>query len=295
MTIISNHWHGKNDLKSSIWTVLALPLITLIVVHRFIINEWVARDWVPAIPAAGILFVLYVGLLCWQLVGIRRSSRRELAAYGSTTDTYYVYGIVCVAILFIVVNLLDVLTNQNTHGQPQPFSHTGLDPIAPSFDIRSHNNDSSSVTVQGLFGVAATRQLTAYLDEHPDVHTLVLHSAGGNIFEARGVGRLIRKRRLSTHVDRLCVSACTLAFVSGLSRTASAQAVFGFHAYRIDSESQLAWLDTEKQQQMDRQQFEASGVSPEFLNQLYSADANSLWYPSHEEMQAAGFLTANRY
>lgn len=291
MEYVKDHWLGRHSITVSIWLNLVFPFATLLLIHRLVLNELVARSYLPAIPTTVVLLVLYSVLLLWQLVGIHRSSHRERLTYGSTTDVYIVYALVFVLVLFIVVNLLDVLTNENSHGKPKHMAATGLPPIEPAFTILPSSDVNGRVQVTGLFGIAATRQLSEYLNKHTDIISIELSSDGGSVFEARGVGRLIKKHGLSTHVSTTCLSACTLAFVHGTKRSAVQGATFGFHSYRVDADFPVMGLDVDQQQQLDRQLFIDNGVSIKFVNNLYKAAADRLWYPSLQELLESNFLT----
>jgi hypothetical protein len=63
------------------------------------------------------------------------------------------------------------------------------------------------------------------------VKTVVLNSPGGSVGDALAMGKLIRRKKLSTEVEpgKYCASSCPLVFVGGIERRAGANASIGVH------------------------------------------------------------------
>lgn len=182
------------------------------------------------------------------------------------------------------------MTSENSFGVPSPFAHTGLEPIPESLLIELDPADASRLIVTGVFGIAATQQLERSLQDLPGVKTVVLNSEGGNVFEARGVAKLISDQRLFTHVDGRCFSACTLAYVSGVKRTAAANASFGFHSYRLDTERPNVFINLTEQIEKDKQFLTKQGIDKTLIQMIYEVDSAELWKPSLAMLEAAGFV-----
>jgi hypothetical protein len=58
---------------------------------------------------------------------------------------------------------------------------------------------------------------------------LIINSPGGNVYEARKIGRYLRANGLSVAVDKLCSSACVDVLAGGVSRYITPGARIGLH------------------------------------------------------------------
>ena len=83
---------------------------------------------------------------------------------------------------------------------------------------------------------------------------------------------------------RGCFSACSTAFIAGRKRYLVEGANLGFHAYGVSSVSLRALVDIQHEQQKDQRIYEQQGVSRDFLDRLFSADHDSMWYPEIDEL-----------
>lgn len=71
-------------------------------------------------------------------------------------------------------------------------------------------------------------------DPERKLRRIELNSTGGNIAEMEKVAEMIRERGMTTHVrgDSVCMSACTMLYQAGATRTAEKAAVFLYHTVR---------------------------------------------------------------
>ncbi len=115
-----------------------------------------------------------------------------------------------------------------------------------------------------------------------------LESNGGSVGAARAMAALIRVRGLSTEVSGRCASACTIVFFAGRERRLVGAGVLGFHSYSSAQSTPQAVLKTED---WDRRTFLAGGVKPAFVEHIFSVPPAQMWFPTLEEVTAAGFAT----
>jgi len=98
---------------------------------------------------------------------------------------------------------------------------------------RSYNviasKDGKSLHLAGDILSGMAKQLKRALKENPDAETLVLSSDGGLIIEGLAIGNLVAKNGLNTHIETVCASACTLAFLKGKTRSITKFGLLGFH------------------------------------------------------------------
>ena len=99
----------------------------------------------------------------------------------------------------------------------------------PPFNL-TVSDDGTTLSVigdvkPGLFDAIARR-----LAIHSSISNLEIQSLGGLTYEAIKIGRLLRKRKISTVVSGNCYSGCALIFLGGVRRIVPAPYwVLGFH------------------------------------------------------------------
>ncbi|MGC5779311.1 hypothetical protein [Methylobacterium sp. NFXW15] len=135
-------------------------------------------------------------------------------------------------------------------------------------------------------GVAV--RVAALLSSHPEVQSLHLDSDGGLVEEAIDIGRLVRKRHLSTHVADACASACTLIFLQGRRRTLGPEGRLGFHApYEIGPDGRKLAVDPAP----ERAAYQAAGLPRAFVERVMRVAPADIWIPDPGQLRAAGILT----
>jgi len=142
----------------------------------------------------------------------------------------------------------------------------------------------SLIHLRGELEAGITRAVAKLLDKNPQARGIILDSGGGQIHEGRGLARVIRERGLATYTLRECASACTTAFLAGRERILGRAAKLGFHQYR--SHTVLPAFDTAEEQAKDRTLFEAQGIAPEFLDNIFAAGPDEMWWPTVDELRA---------
>ena len=96
--------------------------------------------------------------------------------------------------------------------------------------------DTTLVYLDGTIDPGAPDRLSAALDGMRGKIAVWLNSPGGNLFAGMQLGRIIRKHGASTHIIDArtlrpgeCYSACSLAFLGGVSRFNDNGARYGVH------------------------------------------------------------------
>jgi hypothetical protein len=138
------------------------------------------------------------------------------------------------------------------------------------------------VSGEVTFGLAD--RLQEELDAHPNVSRIRLESVGGDIGEASRAAEIISARELDTVVSRKCVSACTIMFVAGKRRTVEKDAKLGFHAARSPDPTAGAKGSV-------RRALSPYGIPKAFLSKVEATEPKAMWYPTREELLAAGVLS----
>ncbi|MCA0245848.1 MAG: hypothetical protein LCH93_04440, partial [Proteobacteria bacterium] len=123
------------------------------------------------------------------------------------------------------------------------------------------SNDGTTLLVDGAYGVGSADLVRRALDSNPRVRRVVLAGPGGRIGPAFEINRMIRERKLATHVESGCASACTIAFLGGTDRSISPTGRLGFHQGSFPG---LGANDMFESNRDMRRFLVASGVTPAF-------------------------------
>jgi hypothetical protein len=142
--------------------------------------------------------------------------------------------------------------------------------------------DGAEAEVAGGFKYGLARDAAALFEGAPNLRVVHLNSAGGRLGEAAKLARLIKARGLSTYSADLCASACTVAYAAGRERYLRAGARLGFHrGIFAGSENAPA----------TRQLLLEAGISPAFVERAVAQPAESVWYPTDQELLAGKVVT----
>ncbi len=164
-------------------------------------------------------------------------------------------------------------------GELPPVGIAGLREAAPA--------QATVLLFKGGFGWGATEAVEAALDAAPHVRLVAFDSPGGRPYVADGIAKLIWGRHLDTYAERLCASACTVAFAAGLVRSAGPAARFGFHRAEVPALTDMANIVIAR---LERQWFVRGRVSLSFGNRALHAPNEKPYYPPLDELMAAGYL-----
>ena len=151
----------------------------------------------------------------------------------------------------------------------------------------------------------------ALLKQNPGITTLVLNSSGGSVWAGTEMGRIALDFELNTVVDGQCSSSCVMMFLAGGSRSMERGSKIGFHSrswsprsvetyyekWREDENWETpfdfaSWVykDTRKEVYDDLIYILSRGVDPTFAIKSH-APRKEMWYPTRQELVAAGVLT----
>jgi hypothetical protein len=155
------------------------------------------------------------------------------------------------------------------------------------------------------------RALKWSLRKHTAVTELHLNSSGGSVHAGAEMAEIVMKYRLDTYVEGECTSACVDVFLAGNRRQIARGAKIGFHQrswaaqavqryYRNYRESNDwdtpfefgSWIyaDTQAEVHAHLVYMISRGVEPGFVVSTLKAKSSEIWYPSQEELAAAGVL-----
>lgn len=169
---------------------------------------------------------------------------------------------------------------------PDPLPAAPSDGLVPASLTLAE--DGRTVRLEGDLDEGVAERLAGLLAGHPGVRTLSLASEGGYVDAAEEIGAIVASRGLATYVSRLCVSACTLAFVRGRERLAARGARLGFHApYVSDASGGERQVDASE----ELRSYAAAGIDPDFAAEALAVAPSELWFPGPERLAAARVVT----
>lgn len=268
------HWQGRQGwLRTAAINLLALRLLL---------------EALPALPrgSAGTgLLALYLGaslaLLTWQLVGAWRRAERGLRDTGDMYPALALHGAGLVVLTLALLQATDRIADHFARPTERAAPAAALLPVSGNGQV---------IAAEGEIGFAMNTALRETIAASPRARTVLLDSAGGNIFAARAMAREIARAGLATRVEGRCFSACILVFAAGAPRRLGATGVLGFHGYAFDSAMRVQTLDVAREEARDRAWLAARGVAPDFLDRVFATPPTELWRPSRAELLAAGVI-----
>ena len=274
----ARHWRGELSLPLSYWVngTLCGVLSGLFIAGLgvLIYREGEARPLVWLISLTTVWFLIVV-LAIWQVVGIWRSAthyqQNGRRFWGGVAKALMVLGGLQVVFSFFTVatpqiaGIFEIVTG-DSHVGPHQFR------VLAAGEMLEF---SGGIT----FGVA--KEMEGFLNAMTNVKTVRLNSLGGRLLEAQKMSDLIKARRLSTLVERDCLSACTIVFLGGTDRAVLSNARLGFHqpAFRgMTASDRLIAIANEERR------LQGFGLSRAFAERANHAEPSGMWFPDKNEL-----------
>jgi hypothetical protein len=282
---IVRHWRGELTLAQAYWGVgVLLGLVVVGLSHVF--GAWASRANLSPV-SSGIAMASFLVFLCvvaiWQLAGIWRAAGNHIRSTGRK-------GWARVARVAVVIGALRATFDFSTVVGPMLSESlmlaTGRETI-PAYRLRLLRGNTEVELAGGMpFGTAdAVRRM---LDAAPGVQVLHLNSTGGRVSEGYQIYQIIRDRNLATYTATDCVSACTIAFLGGSQRYLSTKAKLGFHSLSFGGVDQSRLPDINADL---RAMLAKHGAPAWFIEKALSTSANSMWYPTNQDLFDAKIVT----
>ncbi len=236
-----------------------------------------------------LILLAHGAMFIWQIVGVLRAAENYSKETGSQAHVWGAQLCLVVAIFITFSASLEAWQTTIPISQEEHYLVRMDREHASKYELK-HNPATKVIAITGSIELGITRNLKTLLAANSDILTAHLTSDGGNIYEARGLAKLFRDNNINTHVNTNCSSACTIAFAGGKLRTMDPDGKFGFHQYRIDSAIRTINSDPQGEQNKDKELFKSSGVSPEFVEKMFDAPPNEMWFPTIEELLQSEYV-----
>ncbi len=279
---VGRHWRGELSLPVSFGINLALVGTALPLLLQILL-QWHHDDGSRSLQAASALLLASaaLGLLVqgWAGVGTLRSAMRRRGRDGRPAAA--ILAILLTTLCLSAVAVLAARAAADGQARELFALASGRDPMPPAQTQVAA--DGASILLLGPLGSGSGERFAAALAGAPDARLVHLSSPGGRLFEARRIAAEVRRRGLDTYVDGECASACTVVLMAGRDRGATPNARIGFHRSRFGG----AWSGADPLIGLYR----ADGLPRDFLARVAATPSASMWYPTRDELAAAGVVT----
>ena len=283
---IQTHWRGEFGLAKSFWINGTLVSVVIAVIYIVLLDLQSSEDLHPVSLARYTLFfhlLLYL-VWPWQVVGLWRSANRHIE---QTNRKFWARYVKFTVVMGVISTALNTAVSMDEYRSVYELGF-GKDKYS-GFEVQL-SETGNLIRFNGRLGIGASDSIKNLLASNTTVTGIILDSPGGWVYEGRQVSIIIREEKLDTYTITGCSSACTIAFVSGNRRTLAYGASLGFHRYSAIGEGRVLPDDTESAQETDLHLFKNAGVDSSFLDRLYSAESDDMWYPSTSELQVANVV-----
>lgn len=273
------HFNGDYSLPRSYWVNTALVsvayLLLVSAVMRYVAEHWAARQ-----ASAAVLLFTAFGILiwCWSVSGTWASANKHPSRGGSP---FWANAAKVVIVIGAFRLVFETIQSGDVYAQHLRVALGSQPGPATRIEVRA---DGASILVEGGINEGTARQLQDALQLAPSAKAIVLSSKGGWVNEGLLLAEIISSKQLNTYVEGECSSACTIAFLAGLSRGAEPNAKLGFHAFRSigadrDDLSRVWRIYTQ------------AGVKDDFVERIAVTPSERMWFPTTDELFAANVLT----
>lgn len=285
MRYLTTHWRGQHPLNQSFW-------VSGVLLRLCVFGSLALLTWAQPLHKA-FLFAAIAGdltILIWQSVGYFRAAEHNLSGSSSMLPLWGGIIALIVAISVMLAQWWGLVLAANALPEEELYSAKMDRMRAAQYEL-TVDKTQNAVMFNGTLTHGVTKRMASILSDDKGLNTFHLNSSGGNIFEARGLAKLIISAQLDTHVGENCSSACTIVFIAGTRRTADSGAQLGFHGYALMDAAKLPQFDIENEQERDRSFFVQQGVTEGFAARIYDSPNRSIWFPDRDELLRANVLT----
>lgn len=285
---IRRHWRGELSLAQSYWVnTLILSLLILAVLTWLSSHEVDLMTRAPVLVSLGMIafWVILFVITIWQLVGLFRSARKQLATTQQRSARFWAHVVQVLVILGVITNA-NVLI-ETAGPQVIEFSKIAMgDEGYSKYTVRVLRQGTELEILGGL-GFGLTDEVQRRLIANPQIRLIHLNSLGGRIGEGRKLRDLILEKKLSTYSSRGCMSACTIAYMAGTGRFLYKNAKLGFHRYTFPG---FTNDQIEQETMREKATWRNAGIASYFIEKAFSTPNNEIWEPTPEELLKVGVV-----
>ena len=285
LSYLKKHWQGGFSLSQAFWVNFVLLFFALGLLEKLIFPPFIVDEM--AVTTAVLVYFVVVKLVIypWQVVGVLRSCATRIRLNTGRMQAIAAQFAVAVSLALILISTVE--SYQSLQIYKHKLALKAIGPPIPEYTLDLIEQDTL-IHLRGPFEIGITNKVSELIDRYPQITGIILDSVGGQIYEGRGLARLIRENKLHTFSLDGCLSSCTTAFVAGITRSLGPSARLGFHQYK--TYSLIPSINVGNEQAKDRAIFVNQGVAPEFIDKIFKHPPESMWWPEIDELLAAGVV-----
>lgn len=285
LNYLKKHWQGGFSLSQAFWVNFVLLFFALGLLEKLIFPPFIVDE--IAVTTAVLVYFVVVKLVIypWQVVGVLRSCATRIRLNTGRMQAIAAQFAVAVSLALILISTVE--SYQSLQIYKHKLALKAIGPPIPEYSLDLIEQDTL-IHLRGPFEIGITNKVSELIDRYPQITGIILDSVGGQIYEGRGLARLIRENKLQTFSLDGCLSSCTTAFVAGITRSLGTNARLGFHQYK--TYSLIPSINVGNEQAKDRAIFVNQGVAPEFIDKIFVHPPESMWWPEIDELLAAGVV-----
>jgi hypothetical protein len=282
---IKKHWRGGFSLTRAFWVNFAILFFALGLLERLLFPPFIDDELEITIAVIVYFVVIKLIVYPWQVVGVLRSCEKQIRLDMGRLWAITAQFSVVVSLAFVLISAIEIYQSLQIYKHEQARMEIG--PDIPAYSLEMIKQDTI-IHLRGPFEIGITNSVSDLIDRYPQVTGIILDSEGGQIYEGRGLAKLIIENKLETFSLEKCLSSCTTAFVAGITRSLGTSARLGFHQYK--TYSLIPSINVGNEQAKDMAIFVKQGIAPEFLDKIFKQPPESMWWPEIDELVAAGVV-----
>jgi hypothetical protein len=281
LKFIGRQWRGE----ASFW--VSVLLFSLLLPWALIIGgtQWLSKDTIESSPQRSIVtsatifsVIAIVGI--WQFIGTWRASSKTRAP-GRWWITRWMARLVALAGLGVTAFVVSTVPPAMARFYSE-MNDTDIIGRAP----HSLTVEGDQVIITGRMSWGLFDKFKRALAENDQLQTVVLNSSGGHFGVGRQMADMINEQGLDTLTTETCVSACTFAYLGGHRRTLQKGGRLGYHAPSGNTDYALA-----NNAARTVVVLRAANVPDDFIQHGLATPADSMWYPTIDELVQANIVT----
>ena len=282
MKYIGKHWRGELILVVSFWINLIFIKFCIRLFETWLTETTLIENPVFASQVwIGYLFIVFIFIYPWQIIGLWRSANRHI----EETQKKFWPGVVKVLIVLGLFQTVGIVNTSLPVYKELYQLGIGKDQYG---DYRVELIENGSlIHLKGGLGFGISKEVKQLVAKNPNVKGIILDSAGGRIYEGRELSKIILINGLDTYSIKGCYSACGTAFISGNKRYLGDGANLAFHQYHSTSKNLKLTDEMASEQKKDLLIYQRRDISQDFIDRIFSAEKDDLWYPTIDEMMTA--------
>ena len=281
LKFVGRQWRGEAPLWVSALVVSLLVTWALILTATTWLRNFTMEQTPYANIAAGaVVYTLIAAVGIWQLVGTWRAATKSRAP-----NRWWITRWSARLVALAGIGLAGLALSGMPDGMTRYYAEAhDTDPIG----VQGHSLtvDGDEVIVSGYLTWGLYHQFVEALRDNGELRTVVLNSPGGHYAVGRLMTGLIKERGLDTLTTEMCASACTFAYLAGKRRLLGDGARLGYHSPSGNTDFIL-----EKVGEHMAGVLRQADVPEDFIAHVFATPADTVWFPTTDELRSANIVT----